>query len=122
MQPWLQHATKYYAVNLQKLIYYLELVMGTTTTTTASLSNAIVGSFDPINGMPANVKNTWSFEYNQSQNLVNFSIQVGIPPMLVDNSSQSLQATISIDDLESLISWFSIVKMQSNSSSSSNKK
>ena len=96
--------------------------MGTTTTTAASLSNAIVGSFDPINGMPANVKNTWSFEYNQTQNQVNFSIQVGIPPMLVDNSSQSLQATISIDDIESLINWFSIVKMQSKSSNSSSKK
>lgn len=96
--------------------------MSQNTNSSAGLASAIVGAFDAVNGQPDNVKNTWAFEYNKTQNTINFLVQIGIPPMLIDNSNQSLQTTISTDDIDELINWFSIVKMNSNSSNSNSKK
>lgn len=77
-----------------------------------SVSSAIVGSFDPIDGMPPNVKNTWAFEYDKSQDTISFQVQVSVPP--VDNATQNLRATIAKGDIDQLINWLSVVKMNLN--------
>lgn len=89
-----------------------------TSTANPGLSSAIVGSFDPIDGFPANVKNTWAFEYNKTQNTITFHVQVGIPPMLIDNTNQNLQTTIATSDIDQLINWLAVVKMSANTSKS----
>jgi hypothetical protein len=83
-------------------------------TSKPSVSSAIVGSFDPIEGLPPNVKNTWVFEYNKSLNSVSFCVQVGIPPMLIDNANQNLHSTLELADIDQLINWLSVVKMNLN--------
>ena len=35
------------------------------------VSSAIEGNFDPIDGLPTDIKNTWAFKYNQSTNTYN---------------------------------------------------
>lgn len=91
-------------------------------TTSVGLSNAIVGSFDPIEGHPDNVKNTWAFEYNKSQNTISFLVQVGIPPMLIDNANQNLQSSLALADVDLLINWLAVVKMNSVASKPSGNK
>lgn len=83
------------------------------------VSSAIVGEFDLIDGMPKDVKNTWAFEYNQTKNTICLQVVVGIPPMLIDNSNQSLTTAIEISDVDQLIIFLATVKMNSNKSSSS---
>ena len=91
-----------------------------TTITNPGLSSAIVGSFDPIDGFPANVKNTWAFEYNKTQNTISFQVQVGVPPMLIDNYNQHLQTTIAVSDIDQLINWLAVVKMSASATKSGN--
>lgn len=82
------------------------------------ISSAIVGTFDPIDGMPADVKNTWAIEYNQTNNIISFQVQVGIPPMLIDNSNQNLKCQIELSDIEQLITFLATVKMNASKSTS----
>lgn len=75
------------------------------------LSSAIVGSFDPIDDSSANIKNTWAFEYNKTQNSISFHVQVGMPPLMINNGEQHLYTTIATSDIDQLINWLAIVKM-----------
>ncbi|WP_460237425.1 hypothetical protein [Aurantivibrio plasticivorans] len=98
-------------------------MMGTPNTNSsknAGVSSAIVGSFDPIEGMPDDAKNTWAFEYNKTQNTITFQIQVGITPMMIDNSSQNLHSEIQVEDIDQLINWLAIVKINSSAAKSNN--
>lgn len=88
--------------------------MTTPTTPVTGVSSAIEGSFDPIDGLPVDIQNTWAFKYNQNTNAISFNVSVGIPPMLIDNSEQSLKSEIQIADVDQLINWLAIVKMNVN--------
>lgn len=87
-------------------------------TPNTGVSSAIEGSFDPIDGLPTDIKNTWAFKYNQSTNAISFNVSVGIPPILIDNSEQSLKSEIDIADINQLINWLAIVKMNVSKSNS----
>ena len=78
------------------------------------VSNAIVGNFDKIDGLPDDVKNTWAFEFNQTSNTISFQVQVGIPPMLIDNANQNLHTTIDVEDVDQLITFLATVKMNAS--------
>ncbi|WP_274688535.1 hypothetical protein [Spartinivicinus poritis] len=66
------------------------------------------GTFSSEKSDSAN--NKWSFCYNKKQNTISLAVNISTPPLLVDNTCQSLQSKLTIEDINQLIYWLCQVK------------